>query len=133
MTDRYFFETILPGSNHPGRIRDRLAKRRAREHTRSQREIGLRQREAVQIRSTIASLNRTIAVMESGITAVLDRSHVTDPQHHAFPISARTMIARRDNLKTTIATLSDQLAKIDQSANPVAISSSSLLVRQFQN
>jgi hypothetical protein len=116
MTDQYCFETIPRGSNHPGRIRHRLAKRHAREQARRQREIDLRQREAVQIRSTIASVNRTIAVIESSITAVLDRSHVTDPRHYAFPISARTMIARRDNLKTTIATLSDQLAKIDQSA-----------------
>src|ERR1700682_1415785 len=60
---------------------------------------------------SIAPSTRIRFSVHTGITAVLDRSHVTDPQHHAFPISARTMIARRDNLKTTIATLSDQLAR----------------------
>jgi len=113
MTHKYCFETIPRGSNHPGRIRHRLAKRHAREQARRQKEIDLRQREAVQIRSTIASLNRTIAALESSITAALERSHVTDPQHYAFPISARTMIARRDNLKGTIAALSDRLSKLD--------------------
>jgi phage shock protein A len=115
MTYKYCFETIQPGRNHPGRIRDRLVKNCAREHARRQREIDNRRREVVQIQSTIASLNRTVAVIETSITAALDRSHVTDPQHYAFPILARTMIARRDNLKTTIATLSEQLARMDQS------------------
>jgi hypothetical protein len=113
MTYKYCFETISPGSNHPGRIRDRLAKDRAREHARRQKEIDLRQREAGQIRSTIASLDHTIEVLESSITAALERSHVTDPRHYAFPISARAMIARRDNLRGTIAALLDKLSKLE--------------------
>ena len=112
MTYKYCFETISPGSNHPARLRDRLAKHHAREQARGQREIKFRQREAVQIRSTVASLNRTIEVLESSITAALERSHVTDPRHCAFPISARAMIARRDNLRGTIAALSDRLSKL---------------------
>ena len=113
MTYRYCFETILRGSNHPGRIRDRLAKRLAREQGRKQKENEIRQREAAQIRSMISSLNSTIASLDGSIAADLERSLIQDPQHCAFPISARTMIARRDNLKGTVAALSDRLAKVE--------------------
>jgi hypothetical protein len=113
MTYKYCFETIPHGSNHPGRIRGRLAKRLAREHGRKQKQIDTSQREAAQIRSMIASLNRTIASLDGSIAADLEKSHVRDPRHYAFPISARTMIARRDNLRSTIAALSDRLSKLD--------------------
>jgi chorismate mutase len=113
MTQKYCFETIPPGSNHPGRIRGRLAKRLAREQGRKQKEIGTSQREAAQIRSMIASLNRTIASLDGSIAADLEKSQIRDPRHYAFPIAARTMIARRDNLAATIAALSDRLSNLD--------------------
>jgi hypothetical protein len=122
MTDQHYFETVrIPRRrDHPGRKRLISAKRRLREETRKQRQIVANQREAMQIRAMIATLDRSVLNLNADIDAELQRASVRDPSHFAFPIAARTMIARRDNLKTTIAALSEQLAKVDPSAQMVA-------------
>jgi hypothetical protein len=115
MSDEYYFETIPRGSNHPGRIGERLAKWHAREQCRKQKKINSSLREAAQIRSMIASLNNTISILDRSIAADLEKSPVRDPRHYAFPISAKTMIARCDNLKGTITALSERLSSLDHS------------------
>jgi hypothetical protein len=114
MTYQYCFETIQRENNHPGRFRDRLTKGLVREQSRKQMEIAASQRKAVQIRTMLASLNSTIAMLDSSIGAELERSSIKDPRHYAFPMTVRAMIAQRENLKGTLAALADRLGKVEQ-------------------
>jgi hypothetical protein len=84
MTEQYYFETR---SNHLNRVSKRLSKRRIFEQHRRQKAIDTRQREAAQIRSTIASLNLTVSMLDSSIAADLEIALVRDPRHHAYPTS----------------------------------------------
>jgi hypothetical protein len=117
MTKQCHFETvkIKCGNNHAGRIRAILAKRQAQNEAREQREIEIKRRAATQLRTMIANLDREVANLDDGISSELTLARVRDPSHFAYPISVRTMQARRENLKTTIAALSDRLALTDGS------------------
>ena len=118
MTKQCHFETvkIKCGNNHAGRIRAILAKRQAQNEAREQREIEIKRRAATQLRTMIANLEREVANLDDGISSELTLARVRDPSHFAYPISVRTMQARRENLKATIAVLSDRLALIDDAA-----------------
>jgi hypothetical protein len=63
----------------------------------------------------IANLEQEVANLDDGISSELTLARVRDPSHFAYPISVRTMQARRENLKTTIAALSNRLALTDGS------------------
>jgi len=115
MTEQYHFETvkIKSGNNHPGRIRVLLAKRQAQNEARKQREIEIKRRAATQLRTMIVNLEREVTNLDDSISTELALASVRDPSHFAYPIAARTMQARRKNLKATIAALSDRLALTD--------------------
>jgi hypothetical protein len=117
MTKQCHFETvkIKCGNNHPGRIRAILAKRQAQNEARKQREIEIKRRAARQLRTMIVTLEREVANLNDGISSELMLARVRDPSHFAYPISVRTMQARRENLRATIAALSDRLALNDGS------------------
>jgi hypothetical protein len=117
MTDQQNFETIKieRKSDHPGRTRALLAKRRLQAENRKQREINTRRREAIQIQAMIEKLDRAVLSLDGDINAELEQAQVRDLSHFAYSIFARAMTIRRDNLKTTIAILSERLAKIDPS------------------
>jgi DNA-binding protein H-NS len=106
MTEQYYFETR---TQFPKGVSKRICKLRNSEQLRRQKAIETRQREAAQIRSTIASLNLTVSMLDSSIAADLETASVRDPRHYAYPISARTTMSRRDNLKATISALSKRL------------------------
>jgi hypothetical protein len=84
---------------------------------RKQREIERQLREARQLQSIISNLEREVANHDDSIISELALSGVREPSHFAYPISARMMQARRENLKTTIAALSDRRSSGSQ---PVA-------------
>jgi cell division protein FtsB len=90
-----------------------LAKRQAQNEARKQREIEIKRRAATQLRTMIVTLEREVANLDDGISSELILARVRDPSHFAYPISVRTMQARRENLKATIAALSDRLALTD--------------------
>ena len=115
MTDQHYFETpeIAPRSDHPGRKLSILAKHQAQNEARKQREIEIKRRAATQLRTMIVTLEREVANLDDGISSELMLARVRDPSHFAYPISVRTMQARRENLKATIAALSDRLALTD--------------------
>jgi hypothetical protein len=119
MTDQHYSETfeIKPGSNHPGRIRERLAKYRFQDESRKQRQIETNRQAAEQIRAMITKLEIAVSSLDDSISAVLETARVRDPSHYAYPIAARTMTARRQNLKSTIAILSERLANVEQTNN----------------
>ncbi len=118
MTEQCHSETvkIKCGNNHPGRVRALLAKRLRQNEARKQKEIDIKRRAATQLRTMIANLEREVANLGDVIRSELALARVRDPSHFAYPISARTMQARRENLMATIAALSDRLALIDHSA-----------------
>jgi hypothetical protein len=62
-------------------------------------------REVAVIRKILAELVRTVQLIESDIAAEEERAGVFDRSDAKYPILARTLIERRDNLKMTIAAL----------------------------
>ena len=107
---QYYFETVeIEGeNNHPGRVRALLVKRQAQ--IREQREIEVRRRTAIRLRMMIASIEQDIANLDASISSELVLARVRKPFHFAYPIAARNMQARRENLKATVTALSDRLA-----------------------
>jgi hypothetical protein len=73
-------------------------------------------RETTQIRTMIADFNRTLQVLGHEISAEEERARVSDPTDIAYPILARVMRARRENLKVTVGLLAQWLDQI-----PVAL------------
>jgi hypothetical protein len=61
--------------------------------------------EAERLAALLADLHRAVRNLELTIEEEEDRIGNRDPSHYAYPIVARTMAARRDNLKATIAAL----------------------------
>ena len=112
MTDQHDFETsdIKRGEDRPGSAR--LAKREALDESRRQKKFDAAQREAVQLQATIADFERGLLALQLSIEAELKSVWIRDPSHFAFPITARVLVARRDNLKATIAALSDRPASL---------------------
>ncbi len=62
-------------------------------------------REVAAISKMLADLVRTVQLIESEIAAEEERTRVSDRSDVKYPILARTLIERRDNLKMTIAAL----------------------------
>ena len=62
-------------------------------------------REAAVISKILADLVRTVQLIESDIAVEEARAGISDRSDVKYPILARTLIERRDNLKATIAAL----------------------------
>jgi hypothetical protein len=67
-------------------------------------------KEATKVKALISELDRRVRLLESDIATEEARAGVSDPCNGAYPILARKMMARRDNLKETIAALERQRA-----------------------
>ena len=67
------------------------------------------ERKASQLRSMIEGLKRGVLLLEADIAAVEKFDQQADPTKSAYPIAARTMKARRENLIRTILTLQGKL------------------------
>ncbi len=77
-------------------------------HFGSTRSVALKQ--AAKVRSLIGDLDRIVRILDSDIATEEERAGVSDPFNAAYPVLARMMTARRDNLKVTIAALERGLA-----------------------
>ena len=75
-----------------------------------------RSREALQTRSLIADIYRVVQIIDSDIAAEEEKAGVFDSSQAEYPMLARTLAARRDNLKGTIAALEKRLS--DMPAEP---------------
>jgi hypothetical protein len=71
------------------------------------------QREAVQIWKMILDLDRSVQFLNCDIRTEEERARISDPSDVAYPILARTLAARRDNLKATVAALEYRLSELD--------------------
>jgi len=61
--------------------------------------------DAAKLRTLISDLNRVVRMLNCEIATEEERAGVLDPFNAAYPILARMLTARRDNLKETIAAL----------------------------
>jgi len=71
-------------------------------------------REALQTRTLIADINRVVQILEGDIAAEEEQAHIFDRSRTEYPMLARTLGARRDNLMGTISALEQRLSKLDQ-------------------
>jgi hypothetical protein len=69
-------------------------------------------REAAQISTMISDLDRLVRLLDCDITTEEERARISDRYDPAYPILARTLAARRDNLRDTIAALEQRLTTI---------------------
>jgi septation ring formation regulator EzrA len=69
-------------------------------------------REALQTRILIADIGRVVQIIESDIAAEEQQTGVFDRCQVEYPILARNLAARRDNLKGTIAELEKRLSAV---------------------
>lgn len=115
MNERYHFETVDDKREDafPRRVSAPSAKRQTQNEIRRQREIDIKRRTATQLRTMIVKFEREIANLDDSIGSELALASIRDPSHFAYSFSVRTMQMRRENLKTTIASLSDRLARVD--------------------
>jgi hypothetical protein len=71
-------------------------------------------REALQTKTLIADISRIVRILDSDIAAEEEHARVYDRSQVEYPMLARTMATRRDNLLNTIRALQQRLAKLDQ-------------------
>jgi len=64
------------------------------------------------IAALISNLDQRAQLLDQDIATEEQRAGVFDPSHHAYPILARTLTARRDNPRATIAALEKRLASL---------------------
>ena len=68
-------------------------------------------REAVQTRTLIDDLGRIVQILNSAIANEEQRAGIFDPFEAAYPMHARKLSARRNNLTDTIAALELRLGR----------------------
>lgn len=76
---------------------------------RSETSRDMQLRQVAVIQGMIAQLERTVQILKIDIATEEERVRVFDPSSSAYPILARTLSARRDNLQETIAALDARL------------------------
>jgi hypothetical protein len=70
-------------------------------------------REAAQTRALIADIDRIVQILDSDIAAEEQQAGVFDTSLANYPMYARTLAARRDNLSVTIGALEQRLAALE--------------------
>jgi phage shock protein A len=66
-------------------------------------------KEAAKVRELINEFHRRVRILESDIAREEELARVSNPFNAAYPVLARMITARRDNLKQTIAALEQRL------------------------
>jgi hypothetical protein len=69
-------------------------------------------KEAEQIKKLIADLDRLLQIIACDIATEEERARVSDRSDAAYPILARVLAARRDNLRDTITALEQRLSSL---------------------
>jgi hypothetical protein len=104
-------------SNSPGPAlipRERLILEHAMKHQRHFDTSEVTPRDAMQIRKMIGDLDRTVHFLDCDIATEEERAGISDRSAVAYPILARMLATRRDNLKETITALKRRLPKSNQ-------------------
>jgi hypothetical protein len=74
------------------------------------------QREAVHIWKMIVDLDRTVQLLNCDIATEEERTGIADRSDAAYPILAKTLATRRDNLKETTTALEQRVSRLDQAS-----------------
>ena len=69
-------------------------------------------REAIVIGTMLHDLARRLALLEADIATEEERSGVSRPTDPRYTMLARSLAARRDNLKATLTSLQERLAQL---------------------
>jgi ABC-type transporter Mla subunit MlaD len=77
-----------------------------------ERASGATFREAAQISKMIGDLDRLVRILDCDIATEEERARVFDRSDAAYPVLARTLAARRDNLRDTITALEQRLSTL---------------------
>ena len=77
-------------------------------------------KQAALLQRMIDDLGRTVQILNIHISTEEERVRVFDRSDPAYPILARTLIARRDNLLVTIADLRQRLPAVGAATAQVA-------------
>jgi hypothetical protein len=75
-------------------------------------------REALQTKTLIADISRIVQILEIEIAAEEERARIFDRFQVEYPMLARTMATRRDNLLNTISALEQRLDQAELVAEP---------------
>jgi hypothetical protein len=67
-------------------------------------------REVSQIATLIGDLDRRVRILECDVATEEQRARVFDPRDSGYPVLARSLVARRENIKNTITALERRLA-----------------------
>jgi hypothetical protein len=73
-------------------------------------------KEAERLKTMIDDLNRAVKIFEFDRAAEEERSHIFDPKNAEYPMLARTIAARRDNIIATISVLEARLSLLESTA-----------------
>jgi hypothetical protein len=87
------------------------AKKRAIEQRKHLAMVGALQRMRQRTEAVLTDLKNAATLLDYSIETELQFSPTRDLRHFAFPMTARALIARRDNLRATIAALSEELTR----------------------
>ena len=115
MSEQCHFETSDDEreDERPRQGRPLSAIRQAQNEIRWKSEIEIKRRTATQLRTMIVKLKREVANLGESMGSELALASIRDPSYFACPSSVRTMQARQNNLKASIAALSERLAEVD--------------------
>jgi hypothetical protein len=91
-------------------------------HFGSESDVALR--EVARISAFIGDLDRVVRILDCDIATEEERTAASDPFKGAYPALARTLAARRENLKRTITALEMRLAGRPDEAEPVRLTRS---------
>ena len=106
MTQLHHLETANEGKSARA-----AAHRHAIEERKRLTMIDALQRLRQRTEAVLADLKNAVASLDESIEIELQRSPTRDLRDFSFPMVARSLIARRDNLRATIAAISKEMAR----------------------
>jgi hypothetical protein len=109
-TQRFFAQTVSKWSKlcrifETKRPEGRKAYRKNPAHS-----IDVQHRRALTLQAMMAEADRSIMALDRSIEIELERTGIRDRSHYAYPMSAKAMETRRDNLKSTRDALAERLS-----------------------
>jgi hypothetical protein len=106
-------EGLCSAREHLLRVPNQIIWNKQNEHQRHF-ESSTASREAVKTRVLIAHLDRIVQILNGDIAAEEEQAGIFDVFHPEYPMLARALAARRDNLTDTIAALEQRVATIKE-------------------
>jgi hypothetical protein len=77
------------------------------------RSIDVQQRRALTLQAMIAEGDHSTMALDRAIEIEREQTGIRDRLHNAYPMSARAMETRHDNLKITRDTLTGRLSRLE--------------------